>query len=94
MSYGETALLLSLLGKDGVAPIDWIRILFGESHPVLNAFALLSLRPPSSTLQPRSVAMLKGLNVCKTNLLANDQKKNDFRITRAGDHLKLSTSRC
>lgn len=50
MSYGETALLLSLLGKDGVAPIEWIRILFGESHLVLNWFGFLcfALRPLSS----------------------------------------------
>ena len=29
-SYGETALYLSLLGKDGVAPTKWVQILFGR----------------------------------------------------------------
>jgi len=29
MSYGETALYLNLLGKDGVAPLEWVKIFFG-----------------------------------------------------------------
>ncbi|KAF2430733.1 Cloroperoxidase [Tothia fuscella] len=29
MSYGETALYLNLLGHDGVAPLEWVRVLFG-----------------------------------------------------------------
>ncbi len=31
LSYGESALYLNLLGKDGVAPLEWVRILFGKS---------------------------------------------------------------
>jgi len=30
MSYGETSLYLNLLGKDGVAPLNWIKIFFGK----------------------------------------------------------------
>ena len=30
MSYGETSLYLNLLGKDGVAPLQWVKIFFGE----------------------------------------------------------------
>jgi hypothetical protein len=30
MSYGETALYLNLLGHDGVAPLNWVKIFFGE----------------------------------------------------------------
>ena len=30
MSYGETSLYLNLLGKDGVAPLQWVRIFFGK----------------------------------------------------------------
>ncbi|KAK3100886.1 hypothetical protein LTR53_018833, partial [Teratosphaeriaceae sp. CCFEE 6253] len=30
LSYGESALYLNLLGKDGVAPVEWVRIFFGE----------------------------------------------------------------
>jgi hypothetical protein len=29
MSYGETALYLNLLGHDGIAPVEWVRIFFG-----------------------------------------------------------------
>jgi len=29
MSYGESALYLNLLGKDGVAPLMWVRTFFG-----------------------------------------------------------------
>jgi len=29
-SYGETALYLSLLGKDGVAPTKWVQVFFGR----------------------------------------------------------------
>lgn len=29
LSYGESALLVNLLGKEGVAPLEWVRILFG-----------------------------------------------------------------
>ena len=29
-SYGETSLALNLLGKDGVAPVQWLRIFFGK----------------------------------------------------------------
>jgi hypothetical protein len=29
MSYGETALYLNLLGHDGIAPLEWVRIFFG-----------------------------------------------------------------
>ena len=29
MSYGETSLYLNLLGKDGVAPLTWVKIFFG-----------------------------------------------------------------
>jgi len=32
MSYGETALYLSLLGKDGVAPTKWVKIFFEEER--------------------------------------------------------------
>jgi len=31
LSYGESALYLNLLAKDGVAPVEWVRIFFGES---------------------------------------------------------------
>lgn len=31
-SYGETALYTSLLGKEGVVPLDWIKIFFGTKH--------------------------------------------------------------
>lgn len=34
LSYGESALYLNLLGKDGVAPLEWVKILFGESSPL------------------------------------------------------------
>lgn len=30
MSYGETSLYLNLLGKDGVAPLQWVKIFFGK----------------------------------------------------------------
>lgn len=30
MSYGETSLYLNLLGKDGVAPLQWVKIFFGR----------------------------------------------------------------
>lgn len=30
MSFGETSLYLNLLGKDGVAPLRWVRIFFGK----------------------------------------------------------------
>jgi hypothetical protein len=30
MSYGETALYLNLLGHDGIAPLEWVRIFFGK----------------------------------------------------------------
>jgi hypothetical protein len=30
MSYGETSLYLNLLGKDGVAPLNWVKIFFGK----------------------------------------------------------------
>jgi hypothetical protein len=30
MSYGETSLCLNLLGKDGVAPLQWVKIFFGK----------------------------------------------------------------
>lgn len=30
ISYGETSLYLNLLGKDGVAPLNWVRIFFGK----------------------------------------------------------------
>jgi hypothetical protein len=30
MSYGETSLYLNLLGKDGVAPLKWVKIFFGK----------------------------------------------------------------
>jgi len=29
LSYGESALMVNLLGKDGVVPLEWVRILFG-----------------------------------------------------------------
>lgn len=29
MSYGETSLYLNLLGKNGVAPLNWVKIFFG-----------------------------------------------------------------
>jgi hypothetical protein len=32
MSYGETSLYLNLLGKDGVAPLQWVKIFFGKLH--------------------------------------------------------------
>jgi len=32
LSYGESALLLNVLGKDGVAPLEWIRILIEEER--------------------------------------------------------------
>ncbi|KAF2447436.1 hypothetical protein P171DRAFT_429078 [Karstenula rhodostoma CBS 690.94] len=32
MSYGETSLYLNLLGKDGVAPLKWVKIFFGKFH--------------------------------------------------------------
>ncbi|PVH92512.1 Cloroperoxidase [Periconia macrospinosa] len=32
MSYGETSLYLNLLGKDGVAPLQWVKIFFGTSR--------------------------------------------------------------
>jgi len=31
-SYAETSLFLNLLGKDGVAPLEWVRILFEEER--------------------------------------------------------------
>lgn len=31
-SYGETALYTSLLGKEGVVPLDWVKIFFGRKH--------------------------------------------------------------
>lgn len=30
LSYGETALLLNVLGKDGIAPLEYIRVLVGK----------------------------------------------------------------
>ncbi|KAF1970263.1 Cloroperoxidase [Bimuria novae-zelandiae CBS 107.79] len=32
MSYGETSLYLNLLGKDGVAPLRWVRVFFEEER--------------------------------------------------------------
>jgi len=32
MSYGETALYLNLLGHDGVAPLEWVKIFFQEER--------------------------------------------------------------
>lgn len=32
MSYGETSLYLNLLGKDGVAPVSWVKIFFGKFY--------------------------------------------------------------
>ncbi|KAL5393248.1 hypothetical protein DPSP01_000079 [Paraphaeosphaeria sporulosa] len=32
MSYGETSLYLNLLGKDGVAPLKWVRIFFEQER--------------------------------------------------------------
>lgn len=29
LSYGETALFLNVLGKDGIAPLEWVKVLFG-----------------------------------------------------------------
>lgn len=29
LSYGETALFLNVLGKDGVAPLEWVKVFFG-----------------------------------------------------------------
>lgn len=44
LSYGETALLLSVLGKDGVAPLEWIRVLVGKSSCYLgDRFSLYNL---------------------------------------------------
>ncbi|KIV99284.1 uncharacterized protein PV09_09052 [Verruconis gallopava] len=32
LSYGESALFLNMLGKDGAAPLEWVRILFEEER--------------------------------------------------------------
>jgi hypothetical protein len=32
LSYGESALFLNLLGKEGAAPLEWVRILFEEER--------------------------------------------------------------
>lgn len=35
MSYGETSLYLNLLGKDGVAPLEWVQIFFRKSNSLV-----------------------------------------------------------
>lgn len=32
LSYGESALFMNVLGKDGAAPLEWVRILFEEER--------------------------------------------------------------
>lgn len=47
LSYGESALLLNVLGKDGIAPLEWIRILVGTFGSPLQP--LLTSSPQSAT---------------------------------------------
>lgn len=42
LSYGESALLLNVLGKDGIAPLEWIRVLVGTFN-FLNKSSSISL---------------------------------------------------
>jgi len=67
MSYGETALFLSVLGKDGVAPLEWVKIFFEEERLPYNE----GWRPPTHSIdQPL-------MNKTIFNLIAANEHKGE-----------------
>ncbi|TKA42092.1 hypothetical protein B0A54_07179 [Friedmanniomyces endolithicus] len=74
LSYGESALYLNLLGKDGVAPLEWVRILFEEERlPYAEGW-----RPPpkfdQSMMNHAFVEMIK----------ANEHKAEEAKLVGMG----------
>ncbi|KAK1058667.1 ccr4 associated factor [Friedmanniomyces endolithicus] len=74
LSYGESALYLNLLGKDGVAPLEWVRILFEEERlPYAEGW-----RPPpkfdQSMMNHAFVEMIK----------ANEHKTEEAKLVGMG----------
>ncbi|KAF2399119.1 Cloroperoxidase [Trichodelitschia bisporula] len=65
MSYGETALYLNLLGKDGVAPLKWVRIFFGSPEEERLPFAegwRKPAQPINQTLMNKTIFSLVSAN--------------------------------
>jgi hypothetical protein len=61
MSYGETALYLSLLGHDGIAPLEWVRIFFGKSTYLFRwptTDALIEMQRKNVFLMPKDGGLL------------------------------------
>jgi len=71
LSYGETALLLNVMGKDGIAPLEWIRVLVEEERlPYKEGW-----RPPTQEVSQ----ML--MNKTIYNLIAANEHKGEEAIT-------------
>ncbi|OCL12717.1 Cloroperoxidase [Glonium stellatum] len=82
LSYGETALYLNLLGKDGVAPVDWVRIFFEQERLPYNE----GWRTPA---EPISQAMM---NKALFNLVtANKHKASEAREVGVGTVWQLTS---
>ncbi|TKA78464.1 hypothetical protein B0A55_04972 [Friedmanniomyces simplex] len=81
LSYGESALYLNLLGKDGVAPLEWVRIFFEEERlPYAEGW-----RPPpnfdQSMMNHAYVEMIK----------ANEHKAEEAKLVCMGTVEALET---
>ncbi|KAK4963328.1 hypothetical protein LTR10_000956 [Elasticomyces elasticus] len=81
LSYGESALYLNLLGKDGVAPLEWVRIFFEEERlPFAEGW-----RPPpmlnQSMMNHGFVQMIK----------ANEHKAEEAKLVGMGTVEALET---
>jgi len=60
MSYGETALYLNLLGHDGIAPLEWVKIFFEEERLPYAEGWRAPKQPIDQTLMNKTISHLVG----------------------------------
>ena len=70
LSYGESALFMNVLGKDGRTPLEWVRILFEEERFPYNE----GWRPPTLVDQ-------KAMHNAISKLMAANEEKGDEALT-------------
>jgi hypothetical protein len=82
LSYGESALFMNMLGKDGVAPLEWVRILFEEERfPYAEGW-----RPPAKLDQNMMNGAISKL------VEANEEKGEEAKIAGVGTVVGLTTA--
>ncbi|QDS76651.1 hypothetical protein FKW77_008188 [Venturia effusa] len=75
LSYGESALLLNVLGKDGIAPLEWIRVFVEEERLPYREGWRPSTSEISQTMMHKAMFNL---------IAANEHKADEAKIAGLG----------